>query len=158
MNQPTREEFEQLKERQDDFDKRLTTVEGRQTEPIKIDHLEIDRGGTQELLKETNKKLEIIIQTQADRSEKLETLEHGQKEISRKQDEQFEYIKKEFASIEERQKRQDDVLFTHSKHINAFQEEMKGLATKEDLKTMKEEILDAVRKISHPGGNGHSES
>lgn len=87
-------------------------------------------------------------------------LEEGQQEISRKQDEQFIYIKKEFASIEERQKRQDEGLFTHSKHISVLQEEVQGIredlkamATKQDLEAMKREILDAIRNISSPGKN-----
>ena|SRR5436190_13942176 len=97
----------------------------------------------------------------------LDTLEQGQKglkegqqEISQKQNEQFTYIKKEFTSIEERQKRQDEGLFTHSKHISALQkevqstrEDLKAMATKQDLETMKREILDAIRNISSPGKN-----
>ena len=81
MNQPTREEFERLEEEQRQLKEEVRQSREQITEPIRIDRLEIDRGGTQEMLKETNKKLKQIIQTQTDRSEKLDTLTRGQQEL-----------------------------------------------------------------------------
>jgi chromosome segregation ATPase len=143
MNHPTREEFERLAEEQKQLKEEVRRLREQVTEPIKIDRLELDRGGTQELLKEANKKLERIIQTQTDRSEKFDKLEHGQRELSKKQEEHAR------------------LLIAHSRSISALQEEMKGaradiaaikatqsdhgemlknMATKEDISTMKGEI------------------
>jgi archaellum component FlaC len=65
MDQPTKEEFEELKERVKRLEQEHTELKG-QTEPIKITRLEIDPGGMQELLVQANKRLEKIIQNQAD--------------------------------------------------------------------------------------------
>jgi hypothetical protein len=74
MNQPTEDRIKRLEEKQRYLEEEVRQLREQITEPIRIDHLEIDRGGTQELLRETNKKLEQIIQTQTDRSERLEAL------------------------------------------------------------------------------------
>jgi arsenate reductase-like glutaredoxin family protein len=72
--------IDELEKQQREMLKRLEELE-RQTEPIKITRLEIDPGGMQELLVQANNRLERIIQTQTDRSEKLDTLTHGQQEL-----------------------------------------------------------------------------
>src|SRR3954466_14214838 len=81
MNQPTEERIKRLEEEQRQLKEEVRQLREQITEPIRIDRLEIDRGGTQELLKETNKKLEQIIQTQTDRSERFDTLERGQQHL-----------------------------------------------------------------------------
>jgi len=81
MNQPTWEDFERLEKEQRQLKEEVRQLREQITEPIRIDHLEIARGGTQELLRETNIKLDKIIQTQTDRSEKFDTLEHSQQEL-----------------------------------------------------------------------------
>jgi chromosome segregation ATPase len=155
MNQPTREEFEELKEE-------VRKLREQITEPIKINHLEIDRGGTQDLLKEANKKLDSIIQAQADRSERFDDFERGLRGISKKQDEQLAEIK----SLSARQNEYDKGLISHSRSISVLQDEMKGaredlkaMATKEDLKnladTIEERVKDLLIKYLQPGGNGH---
>src|SRR5260370_6794688 len=78
MDYPQR--IDELEKQQREMLKRLEELE-RQTEPIKITRLEIDAGGMQDLLVQANNRLERIIQTQADRSEKLHTLERGQQEL-----------------------------------------------------------------------------
>jgi len=97
MNQPTREEFEQLVER-------VKQIEQR-TEEIKTVKVEV---ASEDVIK------------------RLDALEQGQQEISRKQDEQFTHLKGEFASISKRQDGHDKGLFMHSKHIGELQEEVKG--------------------------------
>lgn len=131
----TRAEFNELKKQ----------VE-QKTEPIPAFHVNV---ASQDVVT----RLDILEQGQ-------KRLEEGQQEISQKQNEQFAYIKKEFASIEERQKRQDEGLFMHSKYISTLQKEVQGtredlkaMATKQDLEAMKREILDAIRNISSPGKN-----
>lgn len=81
MNQPTEDRIKRLEEEQRQLKEQMRQLREQITEPIRIDRLEIDRGGTQELLRETNKKLEQIIQTQTDRSEKFDALERGQQEL-----------------------------------------------------------------------------
>ncbi|HEX3640537.1 MAG TPA: hypothetical protein VHV10_04550 [Ktedonobacteraceae bacterium] len=81
MNQPTEDRLKRIEEEQENLREEVRKLREQITEPIRIDHLEIDRGGTQELLKETNKKLDKIIQTQADRSESFDTLERSQQEL-----------------------------------------------------------------------------
>jgi chromosome segregation ATPase len=70
MNYPTREEFEDLKEE-------VRKLKEQQTEPIRIARLEIDQGGIQEQLIQVNKRLESVIQTQTDQSERLDTLQQS---------------------------------------------------------------------------------
>ena len=132
MEQPvTRAEFNQLKEQ-------VKRIE-QKTEEIRTVRVEV---ASEDILNQ------------------LKALEQGRKEISQKQDEHLKQIKEEFASIEKRQKSQDEGLLMHSKHISALHEEVQGLredlkamATKDDLAKMKEEILDAIRNISSPGKN-----
>src|SRR3954454_19910534 len=81
MNQPTEERIKRLEEEQRQLKEEVRQLREQITEPIRIDRLEIDRGGTQELLKETNKKLDKIIQTQTDRSERLDAFERGQQAL-----------------------------------------------------------------------------
>ena len=97
------------------------------TEPIKIDHLEIARGGTQELFRETNKKLEEIIQAQNDRGGKLEALDHAQQDLKRNQEEIFNALSQRIVD--------------------------EGKETRDFMVTMKNEIIDAIRNISSPGKN-----
>jgi len=49
MNQPTREEFDRLEQEQRQLREEIRQLREQITEPIRIDRLEIDRGGTQEL-------------------------------------------------------------------------------------------------------------
>jgi len=64
----------------DAIEKRLEKLEQEyaelkgQTEPIKITRLEIDPGGIQEQLAQANKRLDGMTQTQADHSERFDTL------------------------------------------------------------------------------------
>jgi len=122
MDQPTEDRIKRLEEEQRQLKEEVRKLREQITEPIKIDRLEIDRGGTQELLKEANKKLERIIQTQTDRSEKFDRLEHGQREISKKQDE----LKGELESLSRRQSEYDKGLISHSRSISKLQDEMAG--------------------------------
>lgn len=162
MNQPIDDRFKKIEARQEDFDKRLSEVESRQTEPIRIDRLEIDRGGTQDLLKEANKKLEQIIQAQTDRNEKFGTLQHGQQEILKKQDEHarlllahsksasalqtdvgslktgMEGVKADVKAIRESQADFRDALGGQTKRLDRIEETM---ATKDDIATFKTDIV-----------------
>src|SRR5262249_18033118 len=98
MNYPTREEFEDLKEE-------VRKLKEQRTGEMKVVKVEV---ASEDVLK------------------RLGTLEHGQQEISRKQDEHFKQIKEEFASIEKRQAEQDKGLVIHSRQVSALHEEMKG--------------------------------
>ncbi len=91
---PTREEFEEFKQ---EIRQEVRQLREQQTEEIKIT---VDRP-SKEVLK------------------RLDALEEGQQEISRKQDEHFE-------SISKRQDEYDKGLFMHSQSISALQGEMKG--------------------------------
>lgn len=64
MNQPTEDRIKKLEEGQMQLKEEVRHLSEQITEPIKIDHLEIARGGTQELLVQANKKLEQIIEAQ----------------------------------------------------------------------------------------------
>lgn len=75
MNQPTEDRIKKLEEEQMQLKEEVRQLREQITEPIKIDRLEIDRGGTQELLRETSKRLEQIIQGQANSSGRFDDLE-----------------------------------------------------------------------------------
>jgi chromosome segregation ATPase len=110
MNQPTEDRIKKLEEEQRQLKEEVRQLREQITEPIPATtRIEVASA-------------DVLNQLQA---------------ISQEQDQQFTYIKKEFVSVEERQKRQDEALFTHSKHISELHEEMKGLATKQDLATLK---------------------
>jgi len=74
------QQIDDLRKRVEKLEQEYAELKG-QTEPIKVTRIEIDQGGMQELLVQANKQLERIIQTQADRSEKLDTLERSQQEL-----------------------------------------------------------------------------
>ncbi len=138
MNQPSEDRIKRLEEEQRQLKEEVRKLKEQMTEPIKIDRLEIDRGGTQELLKEANKKLERIIQTQTDRSEKFDRLEHGQRDL-----------KGELESISRRQNEYDKGLISHSRNISALQTEMAG--ARADILKIRESQLDLRDTIKEHG-------
>src|SRR5438309_851783 len=90
MNQPTREEFErleaeqrQLKAEHDQPKEEVHKLREQQTEPMKITRLEIDSSSMHKLLVQANKKLEQIIQTQADPSERFDGIDRNHQELKR---------------------------------------------------------------------------
>jgi len=83
MNQPDRERFERIEEQQKEIVRRLDEIERTrgETEPIKINRIEIDTGGILERLTETNKLMRGIGERQAGHGERLDTLSRGQQEL-----------------------------------------------------------------------------
>jgi len=152
MNQPTREEHEELKKRVEQLEQEYAALKG-QTEPIKITRLEIDPRGMQEMLVQANKQLERIIQTQTDRSEKFDTIERGLQALKQElnthsnnwletlQKDYDEYIAR-FEQIETTMVTKDEMKETKADitNIRATQsdhgEMLKTMATKDDIKTM----------------------
>jgi hypothetical protein len=138
MNQPTREEFEELKK---ELKEEVRQLREQITEPIRIDRLEIDRGGTQELLKETNKKLDKIIQTQTDRSERFDTLERGiQKlgqELNAHSENWLNTLQKDFdETTQQIGGISADTLKIRESQAD-FRDKLVTMATKDDLSTLK---------------------
>jgi hypothetical protein len=128
MDQPTREEFEQLKEE-------VRKLREQQTEPI-----------------------QLTVERRYPDKELLQ-------EISRKQDEHFNYLKGELESILTKQNEHAKGLISHSRSISTLQIEMKGaradilaikesqadfrdkletMATKDDLRTLHARIDDKM--------------
>src|SRR5260370_24989051 len=140
MNQPTEERLKKIEEKQADLDKRLREIEGRQTEPIKITRLEIDQGNVQELLVQANKRLEQIIQTQADRGKRLDTLENSQQALQQELhtlsnnwldslQENTDEIKQEIVGA------RSDILALRESQAD-LRDTLKNTATKDDLTTV----------------------
>ena len=124
MNQPTREEFDQLKEEQrrleeenKEIKKRLEQIE-RHTEPIPA-----------------TTRIEVA---SADVLNELKTLE-------KKQDEHFNQLKEGLDSFSKRQDEYDKGLFMHSKSIGALQKEMEG--ARADILNVRESQADLRDKI-----------
>lgn len=150
MDQPIEDRIKKIEERQDkteekqeDIDKRLAEFEGRQqTEPIKpIDMYQ--------LLLQTNSKLDTIIQAQSGRSEKLETLEQGQQGLKREFHTVFEKL---YETLGEHYNDHTE-RFNKLEETMATKENLKAMATKDDLAKMKEDIIDVIRRYSQPGKN-----
>jgi len=140
MNQPTEDRLERLEEEQKNLREEVRQLREQITEPIRIDRLEIDRGGTQELLKETNKKLDKIIQTQTDRSERFDTLERGQQELRQELhtlsnnwldslQENVDEIKQEISGT------RADILKIRESQAD-FRDRLETTATKDDIRNM----------------------
>ena len=64
MNQPTREEFDELKEE-------VRRIKERQTEPITIPHIELDPGGIQNRLDNHAEMLRVISSKQDEQEQQL---------------------------------------------------------------------------------------
>jgi hypothetical protein len=153
MNQPAEERFKRLEEEQKNLREEFRKLKEQITEPIKVTRLEIDSGSMHELLVQANNRLEQIIQTQTDRSERFDTLERGQQEL--KQDlhtlsdnwldslqENVDELKQDIAGvsadtlkIRESQGDFRDTLL-EVKETMATKEDIKNMATKEDLAVM----------------------
>jgi DNA repair exonuclease SbcCD ATPase subunit len=151
MNQPTEDRIKRLEEKQRYLEEEVRQLREQITEPIRIDHLEIDRGGTQELLRETNKKLEQIIQTQTDRSERLEALERGQQqllqEIHNISHVWFESLQSNINEIkQETQGTRSDVLKIRESQAD-FKDKLETMASKDDLAAIRAEHGDMLRQI-----------
>jgi chromosome segregation ATPase len=59
MNQPTEDRIKRLEEEQRQLKEKVRKLEEQQTEPIRIDRLEIDRGGTHKRLDEIEENTNI---------------------------------------------------------------------------------------------------
>jgi hypothetical protein len=170
MTYPTREEFDRLEAgqkrieaKQDRFEEELHKLREQQTEPIRITRLEIDQSSMQRQLKS-------VIQTQADHSEKLDTLDRHMQDaqadiqvVKANQGDLRGYVEKRFNCIEETQEAHKEVLGqlvnlgeSHTKRFDqieatmATKEDLKSMATKEDLKSMatKEDLKSMATKES----------
>lgn len=141
MNQPTREEFEEFKQ---EVKEEVRLLREQITEPIRIDRLEIDRGGTQEMLKETNKKLDQIIQTQAGRSGRFDALERGQQHLEQQLNAHSEtWLNTLQENYTEHKQDITDIKTVQSGHSKFFEEHGKRLAataTKDDVTTLRNEM------------------
>ncbi|HWS84990.1 MAG TPA: hypothetical protein VN207_12120 [Ktedonobacteraceae bacterium] len=105
MNQPTEDRIKRLEEVQRQLKEEIRQLREQRTEEIKVTRIEV---ASEDVVKH------------------LDSLEQGQQEISQKQDEHFKHIKEEFTSTSKRHDEHAKGLFTHSKHIGALQEEMRG--------------------------------
>lgn len=118
MNQPTREEHEELK-------KRVEKLE-QQTEPIKITRLEIDTGTVREEMKGARADIVSIKATQSDHS--AFHIEHTEclKEIEDKQETHTELL--------------GQLITIGESHTERFDRIEVNMATKEDVAALKEDI------------------
>src|SRR5437764_14733716 len=60
MNQPTEDRIKRLEEEQRQLKEKVRKLEEQQTEPIRIDRLEIDRGGTHKKLDAVQEDLTVL--------------------------------------------------------------------------------------------------
>jgi chromosome segregation ATPase len=116
MNQPTREEFEELKEE-------VRRLREQVTEPIKV----------------TVERRELEVERKLDNHAEMLN------EISRKQDEQFNHLKEDLASLARRQNEYDKGLILHSRNISTLQDEMKG--ARADILAIRESQTDFRDKL-----------
>ena len=157
MNQPTEERFKRLEEEQRQLKEEVRKLREQITEPIKVTRLEIDSGSMHELLVQANNRLEQIIQTQTDRSERFDALERGQQELKQELytlsdnwlkslQENFDEIKQGMgADISKIRESQADFRDT----LMATKEDIKNTATKDDisrLETIMQELLSRLPK------------
>jgi protoporphyrinogen oxidase len=146
MDQPIEDRINKLEEE-------VRLLRQQITEPIRIDRLEIDRGGTQELLKETNKKLDQIIQTQTDRSERFDTLEHGIQELKQELNthaeawlntlqEHYTEHKHDIANVQTVLRGHAKFFEEHGKRLaaTATKDDIAAMATKEDLAQLRSDM------------------
>jgi chromosome segregation ATPase len=142
MNHPTREEFERLEEE-------VRKLKEQRTEEMKVVKVEV---ASEDVLK------------------RLDTFEHGQKEISQRldeqfgylsgefkslsarQDEQFAYLKGELQSLSARQNEYDKGLISHSRSIGTLQNEMKEaradiIAIKDSQADLRDSIIEIKGSI-----------
>jgi hypothetical protein len=159
MNQPTYEEFDELR-------KRVERIEQQQTEPIKITRLEIDSGSIHDLLVQANIQLERVIQTQADRSERLDTLERNQQELRQELythsetwldalQQNFEENRADIANIKATQSDHGELLKTHSEILKGHSEMLTALKTTQDeqgqkLDGMQEQLTQILALLTPP--------
>jgi predicted nucleic acid-binding Zn-ribbon protein len=112
MNQPTREEFDELKEEQRQIKEEMRKLREQMTEPMKPINVNV---ASQDVIS----RLDGIQQ----------------------------YFSQELKTVS------DTWLDTLQERYTEHKEDLKAMATKDDLEEMKREILDAIRHISSPGKN-----
>jgi len=114
MNQPTRDEYEELKER-------VKKLEEQQTEPIKITRLEIDTGTMREEMKGVRADILSVKATQSDHS--AFHIEHQQR----------------LKEIEEKQNIHTELL---GQLVNFAESHDKNMATKDDISRVEARIAE----------------
>ncbi len=140
MNQPTREEYEELKER-------VRKLEQQQTEPIRITRLEIDQGGMQGLLVQANKRLDSVqedtnilkIQMEGARADILKIRE-SQADLRDTLKEHSEDHK----AIKEKQDAHSELL---GQLINVGESHTANMATKDDIARIEKESAKRFNRL-----------
>ncbi len=144
MNQPTKEEFEELKER-------VRRLE-QQTEPIKITRLEIDSGSMHELLVQANKRLDSV---QEDVVVLKEEMKGARADISNLKATQSDHSAffiehgQRLSTIETKQDAHTEVLGKLVNFAESHDTMLKTMATKDDisrLETIMLRVLDRMPK------------
>jgi chromosome segregation ATPase len=150
MSHPTWEDFHRLETKYNQLEKEVEKLKEQRTDEMKAINVNVASA-------DVLTRLDKIDGTLESHSERFD-------QIDQKLDEQS----KLFDRIDKKQDEHAKALVSHSRSISTLQTDITEvktrlariettMATKEDLKTMQESILDAIRKISHPGGNGHEE-
>lgn len=144
MNQPTEDRIKKIEEKQEDIDRRLTEVE-RRTEPMPAVNVNvasqdvIDR--LDALKQEMTQELHTVSNTW------LNTLQ-----------EHYDEHKQAISDIQTVQRGHSKYFEEHGKRLAAMatkdelRSELSTMATKEDLATMKNEILDAMKQLLQQRG------
>lgn len=127
MNQPTREEIEEIK-------KRLERLETQQTEPIKITRLEIDSGSMREEVKGARADILKIRESQADLRDRL--IEHGS----------------HLSSIETKQDAHTEVLGKLVNFAESHDTTLKTVATKDDVSRLEKIMQKILDRLPKPEG------
>jgi Tfp pilus assembly protein PilN len=134
MNQPTRQEFDQLKEE-------VRRLREQQTEPIKITRLEIDTGTMREEMEGARADISNIKATQSDHSAFF--IEHGQRlsAIETKQDTHTELLGQLINVGED-----------HTKSFTDIKERLNTTATKDDISRLETIMMQILDRLPQPGG------
>ena len=140
MNQPTEDRIKRLEEEQRQLKEEVRKLKEQQTEPIRIDRLEIDRGGTHKRLDEVQEDTNVLkIEMQGARADILQIRE-SQADLRDRLIEHSEDLK----AIKDKQDAHTEVLDKLVNFAESHDALLKNTATKEDIadiKTTQEQIL-----------------
>ena len=129
MNQPTEDRLKRLEEEQRQLKEEVRQLKEQMTEPIRIDRLEIDRGGT-------HKRLDAVQEDTNVLKIEMEGVRADISVVKANQSDMREYIEEQFKSVEAQQEAHTEILGRLVTFAESHDTMLQNTATKDDIKMM----------------------
>jgi chromosome segregation ATPase len=145
MNQPTEDRIKRLEEEQRQLKEKVRKLEEQQTEPIRIDRLEIDRGGTHKRLDAVQEDTNVLkIEMQGARAD-IRVVKANQSDARG----YLENHSQRLESIEQKQDAHSELL---GQLITIGEEAKTTMATKDDVSRLEAIMVQMMNRLPRPEG------